>query len=101
MLASPTAWFVIFTNPVKRKSTANRQKFWTYRRAGTTPAIFIGDPAGKKLYIAVGSSSNVDEDGADAKDPRRAAILEINPDGSAMRGSLAVCGTPSAWIGSC
>ena len=45
----------------------------------------IGDPAGKKLYIAVGSSSNVDEDGADAKDPRRAAILEMNPDGSAMR----------------
>ena len=45
----------------------------------------ITDPAGKKLYIAVGSSSNVDEDGADAKDPRRAAILEMNPDGSAMR----------------
>ena len=45
----------------------------------------IADPAGKKLYVAVGSSSNVDEDGADAKDPRRAAILEINPDGSAMR----------------
>jgi glucose/arabinose dehydrogenase len=45
----------------------------------------IADPAGKKLYIAVGSSSNVDEDRADAKDPRRAAILEINPDGSAMR----------------
>jgi glucose/arabinose dehydrogenase len=45
----------------------------------------IGDPAGKKLYVAVGSSSNVDEDSADAKDPRRAAILEMNPDGSGMR----------------
>lgn len=45
----------------------------------------IADRAGKKIYVAVGSSSNVDEEGRDAKDPRRAAILEINPDGSAMR----------------
>jgi glucose/arabinose dehydrogenase len=45
----------------------------------------LADPAGKKLFIAVGSTSNIDEDGADAKDPRRAAILEMNPDGSAMR----------------
>ena len=45
----------------------------------------LADPAGKKIYIAVGSSSNVDEDRADSKDPRRAAILEMNPDGSAMR----------------
>lgn len=40
---------------------------------------------GSKIYVAVGSGSNVDESGADAKDPRRAAILEMNPDGSGMR----------------
>jgi len=34
-----------------------------------------------KIYIASGSSSNVAEDGMD-KEVRRAAILEINPDGS-------------------
>ncbi len=45
----------------------------------------LPDPAGKKIYVAVGSSSNVDEQRADEKDPRRAAILEINPDGSGMR----------------
>jgi len=45
----------------------------------------IADGAGQKIYIAVGSRSNVDEDGKDAEDPRRAAILEINPDGSGMR----------------
>ena len=45
----------------------------------------IADPSGKKLYIAVGSTGNVDEDKVDAKDPRRAAILEANPDGSGMR----------------
>ena len=45
----------------------------------------IADPTGKKIYVAVGSGSNVDEDGKDAQDPRRAAILEINPDGSDMR----------------
>jgi glucose/arabinose dehydrogenase len=45
----------------------------------------IADPAGRKLYVAVGSRTNADEDGRDAKDPRRAAILQINPDGSEMR----------------
>jgi glucose/arabinose dehydrogenase len=45
----------------------------------------LANPGGKKIYIAVGSATNVDEQRIDAKDPRRAAILEINPDGSAMR----------------
>ena len=45
----------------------------------------IADDTGRKIYVAVGSRSNVDEDGKDAEDPRRAAILEINPDGSGMR----------------
>jgi len=45
----------------------------------------VADPAGKKLYLAVGSTGNVDEDKRDAKDPRRAAILEVSPDGSGMR----------------
>ena len=45
----------------------------------------IVDAAGRKLYVAVGSRSNVDEDAMDAKDERRAAILQVNPDGSGMR----------------
>jgi glucose/arabinose dehydrogenase len=45
----------------------------------------LGDPSGKKLYVAVGSASNVDEENGWEKDQRRAGILEINPDGSAMR----------------
>ena len=45
----------------------------------------IADAAGRKIYVAVGSRSNVDEDGMDAKDERRAAILQVNPDGSGMR----------------
>jgi len=45
----------------------------------------LADPAGKKLYISVGSSSNIDEQRVDEKDPRRAAILQVNPDGSGMR----------------
>lgn len=45
----------------------------------------VADPAGRKLYVAVGSGSNVDENKQDAKDPRRAAILEVNPDGGGMR----------------
>jgi glucose/arabinose dehydrogenase len=42
-------------------------------------------PAGDKLYITVGSQTNVDEEGLDAKEPRRAAILECNPDGTGLR----------------
>ncbi|SNR50270.1 sorbosone dehydrogenase family protein [Flavobacterium sp. ov086] len=41
----------------------------------------ISNPEGTKIYIAVGSGSNVGENGMD-KEVRRAAILEINPDGT-------------------
>ena len=43
------------------------------------------DPSGKKIYVAVGSASNVDEENGWEKDQRRAGILEINPDGSGMK----------------
>jgi glucose/arabinose dehydrogenase len=42
-------------------------------------------PDGSKLYVTVGSSTNVDEEHRDVKEPRRAAILEMNPDGSGQR----------------
>ena len=45
----------------------------------------LADPAGKKIYVAIGSASNVDEENAWEKDQRRAGIIEINPDGSGMR----------------
>ena len=45
----------------------------------------IGDANGDKLYVAVGSATNVDEQRVDEKDWRRAAILQINRDGSNMR----------------
>lgn len=41
----------------------------------------ITNPEGTKIYISVGSGSNVGENGMD-KEVRRAAILEINPDGT-------------------
>lgn len=44
----------------------------------------ITNKAGDKIYIAVGSSTNVAENGID-KEARRAAILEVNPDGSGER----------------
>jgi glucose/arabinose dehydrogenase len=45
----------------------------------------IADLRRQKLFVSVGSATNVDEQGVDEKDPRRAAILECNLDGSAMR----------------
>lgn len=44
----------------------------------------IASPDGSKIYIAVGSSSNVAENGID-KEINRANILEMNPDGSGLR----------------
>lgn len=41
----------------------------------------IASPDNSKVYVSVGSASNVGEYGMD-KEVRRAAILEINPDGS-------------------
>lgn len=41
----------------------------------------ISNPEETKIYVAVGSGSNVGENGMD-KEVRRAAILEINPDGT-------------------
>jgi glucose/arabinose dehydrogenase len=44
----------------------------------------ISNAEGNKIYIAVGSGSNVAEDGMD-KEHRRACILEVNPDGTGER----------------
>jgi glucose/arabinose dehydrogenase len=41
----------------------------------------LASPDGKKMYVSVGSGSNVGEHG-EANEVRRANILEINPDGS-------------------
>jgi glucose/arabinose dehydrogenase len=45
----------------------------------------LADPSGKKIYVAIGSASNVDEDNQWEKDQRRAAIVEMNADGSGVR----------------
>ncbi|MBC8151734.1 MAG: sorbosone dehydrogenase family protein [Bacteroidetes bacterium] len=44
----------------------------------------LASPDGAKIYVTVGSGSNVQEHGA-ANEVRRAAILEINPDGTGER----------------
>ena len=42
-------------------------------------------PDSKKMFVAVGSSSNVDDPDTTPKEKNRADILEFNPDGSGMR----------------
>jgi glucose/arabinose dehydrogenase len=44
----------------------------------------VARPNGKKLYVSVGSGSNIGENGLD-NEARRANVLEINPDGSGER----------------
>jgi glucose/arabinose dehydrogenase len=45
----------------------------------------VANADGSKLFVSVGSGTNVDEEKEDQKDPRRAAVLEVNPDGTGMR----------------
>jgi glucose/arabinose dehydrogenase len=40
---------------------------------------------GKKMFVAVGSSSNVDDPDTTPEEKNRADILEVNPDGSEMK----------------
>lgn len=40
---------------------------------------------GKKMYVSVGSASNIDDPDTSPAEKNRADVLEFNPDGSAMR----------------
>jgi glucose/arabinose dehydrogenase len=42
-------------------------------------------PDGKKMFVSVGSASNVDDPDATPAEKNRADVLEFNPDGSGMR----------------
>ena len=42
-------------------------------------------PDGKKMFVSVGSASNVDDPDTTPEEKNRADILEFNPDGSGMR----------------
>jgi glucose/arabinose dehydrogenase len=45
----------------------------------------VASPPGDAIYVSVGSQTNHDEEGLDAKQPHRAAILRMKPDGSGLR----------------
>ncbi len=45
----------------------------------------VANADGSKLFVSVGSGTNVDEEHDDRNEPRRATVLEVNPDGSGMR----------------
>ena len=65
--------------------TAPAEKLLDLPAGGHFTRNLLIKPDSSKLFIAVGSGSNVDRQGTDAKDPLRATILEVNPDGSGMR----------------
>ena len=45
----------------------------------------VFSPDGKKMYVSVGSASNVDDPDTTPAEKNRADVLEFNPDGSGMR----------------
>ena len=67
------------------RSNGKPEKILDLPTGGHYTRAIVADAKGKKLYVSVGSATNVDEQRVDEKDSRRAAILEMNPDGSAMR----------------
>ena len=49
----------------------------------TRDIVFTAD--GKKMFVSVGSASNIDDSDTTPAEKNRADVLEFNPDGSAMR----------------
>jgi glucose/arabinose dehydrogenase len=54
-------------------------------RNGHTTRDIRFSPDGEKMFVSVGSASNVDDPGTHPGEKYRADILEFNPDGSGMR----------------
>ena len=67
------------------KIAGNGEKVLALPTGGHYTRNLIADRAGRKIYVAIGSASNVDEENRWEKDQRRAGIVEINPDGSGAR----------------
>src|SRR6266511_685372 len=61
------------------------EKILDFPSGGHYTRNIIADPKGQKIYVSVGSATNVDEQRIDEKDSRRAAILQLNLDGTGMR----------------
>ncbi len=73
--------------PGQTKMTAAGQKILNLPAGGYNnhwTRNLLASPDGKKIYVSVGSGSNVGENGME-NEKRRAAILEINPDGTGER----------------
>ncbi len=62
-------------------SSAKPQRLATLPSGGHSTRGVLFNRNGTKMYVSVGSQSNV----SSGEDPRRAAILEMNPDGSGER----------------
>jgi glucose/arabinose dehydrogenase len=60
----------------------------------------VARPDGRKLYVTVGSATNVDTEGIDARDSLRAAVLEVDPDGRNLRVFAGGLRNPNglAWV---
>jgi len=67
------------------KITRQGEKILDLPGGGHYTRNILIDADGKKIYVSVGSATNVDEELTDAKDNRRAAIVQANLDGSGMR----------------
>jgi glucose/arabinose dehydrogenase len=66
----------VLSKPGKKIASFPTGRHWTRN--------IIANTAGSKIYISVGSGSNIADNGIE-KETRRANILEINPDGSGER----------------
>ncbi|HEX8172182.1 MAG TPA: sorbosone dehydrogenase family protein [Thermoanaerobaculia bacterium] len=69
-------------NPGETTARGNAVRIASLPSGGHSTRNVIFNADGSKLYIAVGSDSNVDDE---TSTPARAAITEMNPDGSGRR----------------
>ena len=76
--------------PLSERGPESARPGGTYRRSasrqgGHWTRDIQFSPDGKKMFVSVGSASNVDDPDTTPREKNRADVLEFNPDGSAMR----------------
>ena len=85
--------------PGDTRISAAGRKLADFKPGGHWTRSLLASPDGRKLYVGVGSLSNIGDHGLAAEEGR-AAIHELDLDSGKAASSPPACAIPSAWRGS-
>ena len=93
------AWLPFPTRRARRRISGPGRKLADIQARRTLDAQPAASPDGRKLYIGVGSLTNIADNGMEAEEGRAPSMSSISPEARAAS-SLRACATPWAWRGS-